>query len=372
MERRPSTVAEALAEWLDDLTFDRSPQTIATYRSLLKLPDLALDGLDRAYCRQWMTEQVRRRKPAGAQTACAALRSFCAWLVGRGWLALNPTDGTRAVRVPEPPAKALSARQVEALWQAAGELDGLAARCDTDGQHVHSTGLRSLNRVAIPDAYGRADSTTNRLLLSLLSAGLRRAEAAGLLWQDMDFERGTMTVFGKGRKYRRVLIPKAARELLAYMPADATTDASGAVVGRSACVSPRWLIPADPRRTVEFPGTITDGAFVRGHTRSGDGIGADGRIAEDSHRPDSTTHGSILNMNDDQVYAAFKKIARRAGVNCTPHQMRHTWATGYLRKGGSPLYLQQLGGWSATAMVQRYGRAALADAALDEARRLES
>jgi len=81
--------------------------------------------------------------------------------------------------------------------------------------------------------------------------------------------------------------------------------------------------------------------------------------------------GSILNMNDDQVYAAFKKIARRAGVNCTPHQMRHTWATGYLRKGGSPLYLQQLGGWSATAMVQRYGRAALADAAIEEARRLD-
>lgn len=345
MERRPSMVAEALGEWLDDLTFDRSPQTIATYRSLLKLPDLTLDGLDRAFCRQWMTEQVRRRKPAGAQTACAALRSFCSWLVGRGWLAVNPTDGTRAVRVPEPPARALSARQVEALWQAAGELDSEAAR---EGGSESSSRRRSTYNSGneagmheasqespvgpMPASSHGAPTVVNRLLLSLLSAGLRRAEVAGLRWQDMDFERGTMTVFGKGRKYRRVLIPRAARELLN----ENATDRNAVVASRPASTLARRYGQESVVRT-----------------------------------PHSTT-GSVLSMNDDQVYAAFKKIARRAEIPWAhPHLMRHTFATNWLRRGGSSFHLMNQGGWADDAMVRRYAAAALTDAALDEARRLE-
>ena len=82
--------------------------------------------------------------------------------------------------------------------------------------------------------------------------------------------------------------------------------------------------------------------------------------------------GSVFGVSDERIYQLFKAIARRAGIpRAFPHQLRHTFATNYLRKGGSPLYLQQLGGWSDGVMVARYGRAALADAALDEARRLE-
>ena len=51
--------------------------------------------------------------------------------------------------------------------------------------------------------------------------------------------------------------------------------------------------------------------------------------------------------------------------------MRHTYATHMLGAGMSPLALQTLGGWSSEKMLKRYTTAALADAALAEARRFD-
>jgi len=38
------------------------------------------------------------------------------------------------------------------------------------------------------------------------------------------------------------------------------------------------------------------------------------------------------------------------------HRLRHTWATGYHRSGGSLFDLQSEGGWSDLTMVRRYAR----------------
>ncbi len=88
-------------------------------------------------------------------------------------------------------------------------------------------------------------SVNNRLLLSLLSAGLRRSEVAGLRWQDMDFEARTMRVLGKGSKVRTVLIPQAAMELIcAGRASEMQSSSSLTVIDRPA--SPA---PAQPQRT---------------------------------------------------------------------------------------------------------------------------
>ncbi|MCR4341717.1 MAG: site-specific integrase, partial [Gemmatimonadaceae bacterium] len=89
----------------------------------------------------------------------------------------------------------------------------------------------------------------------------------------------------------------------------------------------------------------------------------------DSRRTSTTS--SIFGVGDEAIYQRFKTIARRAGVEAHPHQLRHTFATNMLSRGMSPLALQTLGGWANQAMVKRYAKAALADAAIEEMRRLE-
>ena len=80
----------------------------------------------------------------------------------------------------------------------------------------------------------------------------------------------------------------------------------------------------------------------------------------------------MFGVDAEAIYERFKRIASRAGIGwATPHQMRHTFATNYLRKGGSPLHLQTLGGWADDKMLKRYAAASLTEAALEEARKLE-
>lgn len=59
------------------------------------------------------------------------------------------------------------------------------------------------------------------------------------------------------------------------------------------------------------------------------------------------------------------KRAEQAGIgHVHPHQLRHTWAHRYLRRGGQEGDLQRLGGWENTDVMRRYGSAMAADRAL--------
>lgn len=83
--------------------------------------------------------------------------------------------------------------------------------------------------------------------------------------------------------------------------------------------------------------------------------------------------GAILGISAGRVYSRVKEIGGAAGLPWLhPHSFRHTFATSWLLKGGSPFHLQTVGGWENQTMIRKvYGRAALEQAALDEARRLE-
>ena len=75
-----------------------------------------------------------------------------------------------------------------------------------------------------------------------------------------------------------------------------------------------------------------------------------------------------FNFNRDSLLKHVKRIGKRAGVeNCHPHRFRHTFATNFLRFGGSPFALQEILGHSTMEMVRHYIKIANSD--LDAAHR---
>jgi site-specific recombinase XerD len=85
----------------------------------------------------------------------------------------------------------------------------------------------------------------------------------------------------------------------------------------------------------------------------------------------------FLGANDWRPFAyaglrhALVRRANRAGIkDFHPHKMRHTYATRWLRNGGSEGGLMAVAGWSSRAMMDRYTAASASERAADEARRL--
>ncbi len=64
---------------------------------------------------------------------------------------------------------------------------------------------------------------------------------------------------------------------------------------------------------------------------------------------------SYLGMH--HAFARMRLRFEKLGIkNFQAHRLRHTWATGYHRSGGSLFDLQSEGGWSDLTMVRRYAR----------------
>jgi len=128
----------------------------------------------------------------------------------------------------------------------------------------------------------------NRAIIWLLvDTPIRRAELAGLSVDNIDLDAGTVTVMGKGRRER--VMPLGETSLLAlwdYLQV------------RQSRLTHLWL---------------------------------------DEHGYPLTAEG---------IYIFLKRLGKRAGIlNLHAHRFRHTFATSYLRSGGSERYLRIVGGW---------------------------
>jgi integrase len=63
-----------------------------------------------------------------------------------------------------------------------------------------------------------------------------------------------------------------------------------------------------------------------------------------------------------QIRTGFMAAVRRAGIaRCTPHDLRHTWASWHYHLHRDPMKLQADGGWQSLAMVSRYAHLAMGD-----------
>lgn len=158
----------------------------------------------------------------------------------------------------------------------------------------------------------RRDSAIARLLMD---TGMRASECVGLELDDLSLRNKTVTVTGKGGRKRT--IPYG---------------------GKTAVAIDRYV---RLRRVHKY---------------------ADSKALWLSER------GAL---KYDGLAYAMEQRAKVAGIQGFHlHRLRHTLAHRWMAAGGSELGLQDIGGWSSSAMIARYGASARAERAASESRRL--
>lgn len=196
---------------------NRSPQTIRAYVSDLEalvqeiagherlpvrdgaLPDV-LGEIDLRDLRGWLGRlSTAGRSRSTLARKSASVRVFMAWAVREGHLDRDPslrlTSPKRAAALPD----ALSADQAARLLDAAGQ----ATQPVRERAEPQAPGPQG--PLTVEQARRRAVALRDAAILELLYAtGLRVSELAGLDRADVDHERRTLRVTGKGDKQRTV------------------------------------------------------------------------------------------------------------------------------------------------------------------------
>jgi len=137
------------------------------------------------------------------------------------------------------------------------------------------------------------------IVLTFLDCGLRVGELKDLAINDVNLIRGTLEVMGKGSRQRQVYFGRRLSRILK-----------------------EWIA----QRTLSL---------------SGEAFFCDPQGYE---------------LSRHQIHHMIYRLAKRSGitgVRCSPHTLRHTFATQFIRNGGDPFSLQRLLGHSdiSTTMI---------------------
>ncbi|MGO1955196.1 MULTISPECIES: tyrosine recombinase XerC [unclassified Microbacterium] len=192
-----SRAAEAFVSHLERVR-RLSPATVRAYRSDLAdladaIGDIDVAAVDLEHLRDWLWRATRRgdaRSTLARRTSSA--RSFFSWAGDEG---LAPIDPSLRLVTPKRGRTLPQVATADALRET---LDALASTAISDGDPV---ALR--DHAALELLYG---------------AGIRVSELCGLDVGDVDLDRGTARVLGKGEKERVVPFgAPAARAVAAYL-----------------------------------------------------------------------------------------------------------------------------------------------------------
>ncbi|EFC92262.1 integrase family protein [Dethiosulfovibrio peptidovorans DSM 11002] len=211
--------------------------------------------------------------PATIQRKCAAVRTWINFLVVEGYVSDD---------VPMPPLPDRPKRLPQLLTE--GEVSRLLGACDGDPM-------------------GYLDFRDRAILETLYGCGLRASELCSLKLRDLQFERASMIIFGKGNKERMVPLVGSAR---------------------------RWIerFIDEARPSVAKEGV--DQVFL---SRNG--------------RP----------MRRESLWKMIRKRGSRAGISQSrlhPHVIRHTVASHLLRRGMDLRTLQEFLGHESIGTTEKY------------------
>jgi integrase/recombinase XerC len=188
-EDLPPELQQTLDDYVDHLARDRdlSVHTVRAYRGdlvdlfahLHRLGAADLSGLTVRSLRSWLANQQTRGRARGTlQRRTAAVRVFGRWALQTGRLDHDPAAALR------------SPRRVRSLPPTLGSAD--AAAMLTEALQIAADG-------------GGPSAARDVAILELLYAtGIRVAELCGLDLGDVDDDRRTVRVLGKGNKQRTV------------------------------------------------------------------------------------------------------------------------------------------------------------------------
>jgi site-specific recombinase XerD len=213
----PDTLAQPLAAFQRHLTAERglSAHTVRAYlgdiRSLLGCASqdgiTELAGLDIAVIRGWLAAQhaAGQARSSLARRAASA-RTFTAFARSRGWIVTDPGPLLGTPKAQRHLPQVLAADQMAAVLDAAGGGGAAAGRpAPAAGQASAGSpadaGEPGAGQDPVAAALGWRDSAIMELLYA---SALRVSELCGIDIGDIDDERRTVRVLGKGSKERVV------------------------------------------------------------------------------------------------------------------------------------------------------------------------
>jgi len=281
--RRPAS--PRVADFLEYLSAvrDYSPSTIDAYKR-----DLALWA-------EFCAGHLGEADPDPAGVAPDDVRAFLGWLARRGLDKRTIARRLSAVR-------AFFRHACREGWAEANPAQAVGV--PKRGRKLPVV-LQAEPLAACLDGYRDAEGFPSRRAAALLElgygAGLRVGEIASLTWSDVDADRGTVRVVGKGNKERRVPLTRAALVAL---------------------VSWREAVKAET-------GSVPARVFVG-------------------------ERGSPLSVRQIQriVKRALTAVAEREGVS--PHTLRHSFATHLLDEGADLMAVKELLGHESLSTTQMY------------------
>jgi len=331
LSRRDRSWVEGFADYLVHER-NRSPQTVRAYVSDLEglvrdiaghqvlpvqdgaLPDV-LGEIDLPDLRGWLGRlSAAGRSRSTLARKGASVRVFMAWAVREGHLDQDPslrlTSPKRTGTLPD----ALSADQAGRLLDAAGQAG-------------EPSGPGPSGPLTIEEARRRAVALRDAAILELLYAtGLRVSELAGLDRADVDHERRTLRVTGKGNKQRTVPFGGPAETALG-----------------------RWL---DQGRRHLLVRTGTAGRGTGSANGSGSLGATDGAATADALFLGVRGGRMGVRQIREMVNASLAGLGDTSATG--PHVLRHTAATHLLDGGADLRSVQELLGHSSLQTTQLY------------------
>ena len=272
-----TTLEEWMEGYLKEREFTRRPSTMATDRvhwskHFGAIREVRLHDLDALTIRRWLealqrsfvTDQRPDGQPHTLRICYSLLRSSLAAAVERDALDVSPMAKVKRPQVPRPEPKYLRPDELKLVLH-----------------HLYETG--DPREMAV------------QLMVRL---GLRRGEALGLTWQDVDLETGRVTI---ARQLQRIPDPKdPSRKVLARVP----------------------LKTAASRRVVRASGTLLE------------------RLRTLQRYEGAEPTDFVVTLGKGPVEPALmtrwlSNRTKEIGIRCSPHRLRHTAATLMLNRVGS-------------------------------------